>query len=191
MESISKLNRILVDEKPSDFILANESYMFNLIPELKRSKGFDQLNPWHPYDLYEHTLRVVDGVEADYILRMASLFHDLGKPDVQYIDINGVGHYYNHWAVTKTIFSRFYRNNCVPDPQKYESINQLIFFHDIDIDKLTTKELSSLVHSLGYDDVIRLFKLKRADLLAQSKEHINKLNDYDRQESMILKKISK
>ena len=37
MESISKLNRILVDEKPSDFILANEPYMFNLIPELKSS----------------------------------------------------------------------------------------------------------------------------------------------------------
>ena len=191
MESISKLNKILLDEKPSEFILANEPYMFNLIPELKKAKGFDQLNPWHPYDLYEHTLRVVDGVEADYTLRMAALFHDLGKPDVQYIDIDGVGHYFNHWAVSKTIFSKFYQKNCVPDIEKFESINQLIFFHDINIDKLTDKELSSLVRALGYDDVIRLFKLKRADLLAQAKEHHNILNDYDRQERMILKKISK
>ena len=69
MQSLDKLNIILLDEKPSKLIKANEDYMFDLIPELERCKGFNQHNPWHPYDIYEHTLKVVDGVEDKYKIK--------------------------------------------------------------------------------------------------------------------------
>ena len=191
MQSLEKFNRILMDEKPSDFIKANEDYMFDLIPDLFICKGFNQRNPWHPYDVYEHTLRVVDGVPADYTLRVAALFHDIGKPHVQTIDKDGVGHYYNHWAASKDIFDKFCHQNRINHSEETESINRLIFYHDINIDKLSEKELSCIVNLLGYDDVIRLFKLKRADLFAQAEQYHYLLKDYDRQENMILKKISK
>ena len=191
MQSLDKLNIILLDEKPSELIKENENYMFDLIPELERCKGFNQHNPWHPYDIYEHTLRVVDGVEDDYILRMSALFHDTGKVETFHLDKDGVGHFYNHWAISKTIFDKFCKKNNIIKDEIYHSISRLIFYHDINIDKLSEKELSCIINLLGYDDVIRLFKLKRADLLAQAEQYHYLLEDYDRQEEMILKKISK
>lgn len=55
-------------------------------------KDFDQMNPHHDRDLLAHTLAVVrhircDGLELDEftVLRLAALFHDIGKPDVAFM----------------------------------------------------------------------------------------------------------
>lgn len=190
MESIDKLNIMLLDDNPSTKIRENEDYLFNLIPEMHRCKGFNQMNPWHPYDVYEHTLRVVDGVEADPILRMTALFHDIGKPDTFTKDKQGVGHFYNHWAASKIIFDDFCDKHYIVRNDDIKTISRLIFYHDIDIAKMADDELDSLIRLFGRDNIIRLFKIKRSDLLAQAKEFHYLLEEYDKQENMILKKIS-
>ena len=72
---VNKLYEILMDDKPSILIKENEDYFFSLIPELKVCKGFNQNNPWHIYDVYEHILHVVDETPKDLSLRLVALFH--------------------------------------------------------------------------------------------------------------------
>ena len=86
--NIDKLFDILLNEQPSLYIKENEHDIFNLIPELKESVGFNQNNIWHIYDVYEHILHVVDNVSSNIILRLTALFHDIGKPFVYTEDEN-------------------------------------------------------------------------------------------------------
>lgn len=69
-------------------------------PEVARMVDFEQKNSHHCYDLWEHTLRTVEGVTRDKLnnpnffkknqeftkLRVAAFFHDIGKPDVASIN---------------------------------------------------------------------------------------------------------
>ena len=57
--------------------------------EVARMVGFEQKNSHHCYDLWEHTLRTVEGIKPIGLtpdqfkkLRVAAFFHDIGKPDV-------------------------------------------------------------------------------------------------------------
>ena len=76
---MEELFSILMQGKPSEHIKRNEDLIFDMIPELKVCKGFNQNNEWHIYDVYEHILHVVDNVDNDIVLRLTALFHDVGK----------------------------------------------------------------------------------------------------------------
>lgn len=65
--------------------------------------GFNQKNPNHKYDLYEHCrkcgrLFVDTNINDDDLLfnLFTGAFHDMGKLYSQKTDENGVAHYYNH-----------------------------------------------------------------------------------------------
>lgn len=62
MNYVKTLFNILLSDKPSELIKYHEKEIFLLIPELEKSKGFNQNNEWHIYDAYEHILHVIDGV---------------------------------------------------------------------------------------------------------------------------------
>ena len=51
-----------------------------IIPEIRPMIGYDQENHHHSYDLWEHTVRGIEGVPADPVLRLTMLLHDTGKP---------------------------------------------------------------------------------------------------------------
>ena len=72
-ENSEKLFDILLSNNPSILIRENEDYIFNIIPELRKSKGFNQNNPWHIYDVYDHILHVIDGVKENIILKTVNI----------------------------------------------------------------------------------------------------------------------
>ena len=86
-----------MSNKPSKKLLASEQKLFKLIPELEKCKSFKQNNDWHIYDVYEHILHVVDYVPNNISIRLAALFHDIGKPASYKEDEFGIGHFYGHW----------------------------------------------------------------------------------------------
>ena len=61
MDNVKNLFNILLSDNPSELIKYHEKEIFLLIPELEKSKGFNQNNEWHIYDVYEHILHVIDG----------------------------------------------------------------------------------------------------------------------------------
>lgn len=67
-----------------------------IVPCIKRMKGFDQHNPWHIFDVWEHTAAVVEATPAYPLVRWAALFHDSGKPDTFFIGADKLGHMPNH-----------------------------------------------------------------------------------------------
>ncbi|MBR1377443.1 MAG: HD domain-containing protein [Bacilli bacterium] len=182
---IALLIEILLKDNPSVYIKENEEYIFSLIPELKKSKGFDQNNPWHIYDVYEHILHVVDGVPNDIVLRMAALFHDVGKPYTYLKDEKGVGHFPKHWIKSKEIFLKFASIHNLDD-ELVEKISTLIYYHDLSL-KIDDKELERLVNIIGVENMPLLFQLKRADLLAQSEKYHYILEDYNKAEDKVKK----
>jgi tRNA nucleotidyltransferase (CCA-adding enzyme) len=48
-------------------------------PELVEGAGMVQ-NKWHAYDVWRHGMECMDACQADPILRIAALLHDVGKP---------------------------------------------------------------------------------------------------------------
>ena len=71
-----------------------------VIPELSAAVGFEQHNPHHAYDVYTHTANVVENTPRELTLRLAALLHDVGKPATFSLDQNGVGHFYDHAALS-------------------------------------------------------------------------------------------
>lgn len=73
-------------------------------PEVARLVGFEQKNSHHCYDLWEHTLRTVEGIKQAQLthekfkkLRIAAFFHDIGKPDVaKFNERTGQQVFYGH-----------------------------------------------------------------------------------------------
>ena len=185
--SIEELYEILLSAKPSIEIKKNEDRIFSLIPELTPCKGFNQNSIWHIYDVYEHILHVIDNVPNVLELRLAALFHDIGKPLTNTIDENNNGHFYNHWNKSKEIFINF-ANKYKLNKELTLLVGNLIYYHDLNLEK-NSNEITSIIDKIGKDNISLLFDLKRADLLAQSKEYHYLLQEYDKQEEKIKKLI--
>ncbi len=184
---IEKLYNILLSDKPSDNILASEKEIFLLIPELENCKGFNQNNEWHIYDVYEHILHVIDNVPSNLNLRLAALFHDIGKPLTYTQDEKGIGHFYGHWEKSKEIFDSFANSHNI-DKSLSNLVSNLIYYHDVNISKLSDKELNALYDKFGIEGIKMLYELKKADLLAQNNKYHYLLEDYKNQKEKILSK---
>ena len=160
----AELIEILLDDVPSITLRQKKEELASLIPEFRDSFDFDQKNIWHPYDVFEHTLRVVDSVDCDIKLKIAALFHDVGKPYTMIMGDDGNGHFYGHWEKSKEIFTK-YKDNFSLNSEEIELVCNLIEYHDLSI---STKSIDTFIGLFNREDVELLFSLKKADILAQN-----------------------
>lgn len=77
----------------------------HILPEVLPSVDFPQ-NEFHTEDVFEHTLTVVDRAERTRAVRLAALFHDLGKPASLSIGEDGRRHFYRHEVLSAEIARR-------------------------------------------------------------------------------------
>lgn len=185
MMNIDNLFTIILSDNPGDKMLENEDLIFGMIPELKNCKGFNQNNPWHTYDVYEHILHVVSGVPNSLILRLAALFHDIGKPNVYFEDENGIGHFTGHWNKSQKIFEDFAMKYQLEDKLQ-ENVSLLILYHDKNLEDLDDEENLFIIKQFDINGIEDLFQFKKADLLAQSDKYRYLLNEYNNQKNKIL-----
>lgn len=73
-----------------------KSVIFEIIPELADEDGFLQHTPFHIYDVWTHTTKVVANIEPYPDFRVAALLHDIEKPSMLKIDADGIGHFKGH-----------------------------------------------------------------------------------------------
>jgi len=183
--NIDNLFNIILSDNPIERIKQNETLIFEMIPELEKCKGFNQNNPWHIYDVYEHTLNVVAGVSKTPLLRLAALFHDIGKPNVYLVDEIGIGHFRGHWTISQIIFDNFANKYQLEENLK-KNVSLLILYHDKNLEDLDDEENLNIIEKLDINIIIDLFELKKADLLAQNKKHHYLLDEYENQKNKIL-----
>lgn len=107
----------------------------NAIPELTDMLGFDQMSPWHAYDVMEHTVRMCNAVEAftagmaSQRLRWAALLHDIGKPASLSIGPDDCGHFYGHAILSSIMAERIMKGLGLPGAM-VRSTCALIRYHD-------------------------------------------------------------
>lgn len=72
---------ILKEAEKAVRLLAEIGYWDLFVPELARLQGIVQ-NQYHSLDVWEHTMAVFRNTPQDLFLRLAALFHDIGKWEV-------------------------------------------------------------------------------------------------------------
>lgn len=184
--SVKELFEILLTDKPSEILLAHEKELFELVPDLKPCKGFDQNTKWHVYDVYGHIMHVVDNVENDLVLRVAALFHDVGKPPCYYEDSKGTGHFKGHWVVSEQMFDSFAKKHHLNE-EFCNEVKEIILFHDIRVPEMSEESIRNISEALGPEKIKRLYQFKRADLKAMNKEFHYVLGSYDTEEDEMIK----
>lgn len=157
---------ILRDKLPSTRLDNAKEMLFSVIPEFMESYGFDQKTDWHIYDVYNHTLKVVDNVPAILPLRIAALFHDMGKP-YTFKEENGVGHFPKHWDKSLEIFNN-HASDFSLSKEDVILIRNLIEYHDLR--SIDENDINTLVNVFG-DDIDLLFQLKDADIKGQNPKY--------------------
>ena len=137
-----------------------------------------QNNKWHTYQLLtQHTAHVIDLCPKDLIIRLAALFHDLGKKDCyteEIIDSKIHGHFYTH-----PVKSALLAQDCLK-ALKYsndiiEKVVFLVLYHDAEIayTKKSVKKVLNLINenaSSDYELFDKLIDLKFADRLTHNQE---------------------
>jgi len=98
-DGMGELSKLLLGSRPAQALrLARDTgVLVALLPEFERAIGFDQESRYHDLTVDEHTFAVVQATAdagVSLAVRLAALFHDLGKPHVAWRGPDGRLHYY-------------------------------------------------------------------------------------------------
>ena len=175
----NELLKILSYKEATRYIDEYRELFFIIIPRLKETYNFDQHNNYHIYDVFHHTLKVIDGVSNNKYLKLAALFHDIGKPEKFFTDEEGIGHFYGHWETSAKIFNQYCKEYKV-DKKTKDIVTSLIINHDCQLPSKRSNMIKFL-HRFNPEYLNLLFELKKADILAQSpiyqEQSLSKLQD--------------
>lgn len=173
----TELVKLLVSPHPECLRTAYECRITRVfLPEFDRAMETGQSHPHHCYGVGEHILASLGHVEADKVLRLAMLFHDIGKPEVMTIDPYGTTHFRGHGPVGAEMAGEIMRRLRF-DNDTVNMVCRLVYYHDygssLEPDKAVVRRA---VNKIGQDAFPLLLQVKRADIMAQS--------DYLRQEKL-------
>lgn len=138
------------------------------IPELLEGLNVEQ-KLFHSHDVYHHSLATLD--IADDSIKLAALFHDIGKPRCDTKD----GHFYGHDKVgadiTKEILARLRFPNEIIDEVCLLIANHMFYYPTNSIDDITWTDsaVRRFINRVGVDHIEKLFKLRIADATSNPK----------------------
>lgn len=162
-----ELNKILLSSNPKKGIeiLDELGLLEYIFPEVYKTKGFDQHSSFHREDLYMHTLTVLSNTPSILEVRMAALYHDVGKIDTFFLDENGEGRFFGHQSISEDLLK--VRLKELKYSNKFiEDTSVLVKRHMDNTNTYTKKSIRKLLRNIGEENVIKLFDLQRADVLA-------------------------
>ncbi len=132
-----------------------------VFPALAPMVGFDQRSPWHRYPVWEHSVRAVEAIAPEPLLRWVMLLHDAGKPSVFTVDGQGVGHAYGHQQRSAEIAASLF-DAMHFDTRTRERALLLVGKHDIPMDP-APKSLLRQLNAFGEEAVRQLIAVHCAD----------------------------
>ena len=139
-----------------------------LFPELQKGKGVSQSRPGrhHTTDVFTHNvLSLKETPSKDYIVRLAALFHDVGKPYVATNDDEGFVVFYNHEVVGAKVAKDIAERLKLSNKQK-EKIYTLIRWHMFTVDEhITDSAIRRFIRRVGIENVKDMIDLRIGDRL--------------------------
>lgn len=158
IENVAILKEILLN----DSLKYNKEIIFNIIPELRNEEYFDQKSEWHDKNVWDHTISVVNACEYNFILRLALLLHDIGKPHTMVDDDKG-RHFPNHALVSSEMAYKIL-NQLELDKNVITKIVWLIANHATRID-------TNLINDDNINDYEDLLKVQICDAKGYEEKH--------------------
>ena len=158
------------------------------IPELKDMIGFQQNNPYHAYDVFDHTVHAIEKCESnDLIVRLAVFFHDFGKPHSYQDGEDGIRHFKGHGKVSAEITDSIMKRLRF-DNETRNNVVELVYYHDATFE-VGKKYVKRWLNKIGEKQFRRLLEVRKADIKGQKtdyeKSRIEKVNNIE----SILEKI--
>ena len=147
-----------------------------IIPEFKVTYDFNQCNPHHNLDLFDHIINVVSKVPADLELRYSALLHDIAKPVVQTFDEKGIAHYKTHEIVGADMARDILTRMKLP-AKLIDTVVEIIKKHMVLYKDVTDKKFNKLLSEMGYDNLWRLIEHSIADNSSKNNEVVSTEND--------------
>ena len=157
---------LLSDEAARGLSMLEESRLLSqFASELLEMQGVTQVNG-HVYEVWEHTLHALESLpaQADLILRLAVLLHDIGKPSTKTVDSKGHTHFYGHEDLGADMARRILRRLRF-STSEVSRVARLVAMH-IRIGEYSSEWKDAAVKRLIRDageDISDLLALARAD----------------------------
>jgi len=167
-----ELRKLLLAPRPSrglDLMRVTE-LLAEVLPEMLPTIGCVQ-NRFHKHDVYQHILATVDAAIPDFVVRMAALLHDLGKPQTQAPREDAPGEYsfFRHEQVgvdiAETICTRL-KLSAAERTEICALVGGHMFFYTPD---WTDGTVRRFVKRVGPDLVPPLFALREADVASRGR----------------------
>ena len=171
----SELVSLLMSDHPEEMRTLYETGITKVIlPEFDVMMQTAQNSPHHMYTVGEHTIQSLAQIKSKKTLRLAMLFHDIGKPSCKTTGEDGQDHFYGHpqkgSEMARSIMRRLKFDN-----DTTQKVCCLVAGHDQN-PPITERSVRRAAVSLGSGAFPDIFAVKRADILAQS--------DYQRSEKL-------
>ncbi len=162
----AELKKLLCGDYAGQVLQNYAPVLFAALPELAVMEGVPQNNPWHLYDVWEHTTRAVDAVPPQPCLRLTMLFHDSGKPACRFTDEAGMDHFYRHPQTSAQIAAdTLTRLKC--DNATKDQVISLVRWHDVML-PATDPVVRRWMGRLGPEGFRDLLLCQKADTLAHA-----------------------
>lgn len=164
-----EMNRILVAAHPvRGLVLMEETGLLAaVLPEVAACVGVEQ-NRFHRYDVWRHSLQTVAHVRGDLTLRLAALFHDVGKPSSLTVAEDGHRRFYGHDCAGAEIAGNALRRLRY-DAETVSRVTVLVRHH-MRLHHLVgagDAALRRLIREIGPEQVPLLVELAEADIAAK------------------------
>lgn len=159
--------KMIMSERPAEAIetLRQTGLLMHVVPELEEGYKVGQ-NKHHIYDCWEHSLRALEFAAKqnfNYLVRIASLFHDIAKPRVK-VGEGPNSTFYNHEVVGARMTKQILERLKFP-AKEVEKITKLVRYHLFyyNVDEVSDSSVRRLVRQAGSENMEELLQVRMAD----------------------------
>jgi tRNA nucleotidyltransferase (CCA-adding enzyme) len=170
-----EFTKIIMSDNPmAGLILCHKlGLMPYIITEIESMVSIDQSRS-HIYDVYEHSLRALQHTadkKYPLELRLAALFHDIGKPSTRRRDkIQDLWTFYGHEVVGSKMVTKILAELRFPK-KIIEKVAKLVRWHMFfaDTEQISLSAVRRIISSVGRDNIWDLMNLRGADRMGMGR----------------------
>ena len=163
----TELVKLLISDHPERIQDAWELGITKVVlPEWDAMVGVKQNTPHHKYDVAVHTIRAMQSVKNDKVLRLTMLFHDMGKPVMKTTDETGRDHFKGHAIASEEIAENVMKRLKF-DNDTIRKVTKLVSYHDYRMEA-SGPEVRRAMNKIGVELFPYYLAVRLADTKAQS-----------------------
>lgn len=175
-----ELVKLVISPNPDFLRIAYEAKLTaEFFPEFDACMQMEQKHPHHCYSVGEHILYSMKAIEADKVLRLSMMFHDIAKPLTKSVNEKTGNDRFKGHAEKGAEMARKIMRRLKFDNDTIDKVYRVTLYHDYDIDlnpdfdhlghiEIPDKYVRRAILRMGADIYPMYLKVHAADVAAQS-----------------------